>query len=423
MPETAALPDTGGSGARVVIVGGGFAGLAAAAELGGSGARVLVIDRQNHHVFQPLLYQVATASLPATDIAQPIRHVLRRFANVSVLRGEVTAIDRAARRVVMGERRIPYDRLIVATGATHNYFGRENWAANAPGLKTLGDAQRLRGRILEAFETAEAATDDARKRAALTFCIIGGGPTGVELAGAIAELARHTLAREFRAIDPAHASVLLFEAGPRLLPAFPEALSAYAARRLEGLGVTVRLETPIREIATDAVATDAGVVSTGTIVWTAGVRASRGADWLGVAADRAGRIAVDPTLRLPDDPAVLVLGDLAAAVDPASGLPLPGLAQVARQQGRYAGRSIRAEIEGRPTEPFRYRDLGSWAIVGRNVAVARIGDRSLRGRVAWLAWGAIHIGLLVGFENRFRVLLKWFWEFVTRRRGARLILP
>jgi NADH dehydrogenase len=320
-----------------------------------------------------------------------------------------------------GSQIISYDWLVVATGATHNYFGKDAWAAHAPGLKSLADAQELRGRILDGFEIAESSADPRERRKALTFVVVGGGPTGVELAGSIAELAAQTLRRDFCRIDPAMASVRLFEAGPRILPAFPDDLASDAQRKLAELGVTVDAGTPILDIGPDGVRTAEGLIEARAVIWTAGVKATAAARMLSVPADRGGRIAVDDTLRLPDDPAVFVLGDI-ALVEDASGRPLPGLAQVARQQGQHVAATLRLLMAGGAAAPFRYRDLGSWAIVGRNAAVAVVGGRKLRGRIAWLAWGLIHIALLVGFENRFRVLLKWMWEYLTRRRSARLIV-
>ncbi len=364
---------------QVVILGAGFAGLAVARALGGTTARVTVIDRQNHHLFQPLLYQVATASLSGTDIAQPVRHVLRRFANIEILRGEATGIDRGRREVILAEgKRVRYDILVVATGAETNYFGHDDWERAAPGLKTLSDAQRARSRILEAFEAAEAASDGAARAKAMTFAIVGGGPTGVEMAGSVAELARQTLRKDFRNIDPNAARVILFEGGPAILPAFPPALIAYAERELSRLGVEIRTGQAITAIDAHGVTLGGETVPAETVIWAAGVRSSPAGRWLGVETDRAGRVPVDATLRLKDDPSIFVLGDIALALD-SEGRPLPGLAQVARQEGSYAGEAIRALLKGLEPAPFRYRNLGAWAIVGRNAAIARIGGWSLRG--------------------------------------------
>lgn len=406
---------------RIVILGAGFAGLAAARALGNSPADVIIVDRQNHHVFQPLLYQVATAALSAPDIAQPVRHILRRFENIQVLRGEVHGIDTQHRRVRLDAQSVPYDILVVATGAITNFFGHDEWAMFAPGLKTLPDAQRVRSRVLDCFETAEACDDPDEQRRLMTFAVIGGGPTGVELAGSIAELARHTLAGEFRNIRPHDAQVLLFEAGPRILSSFPEDLAAYAADELGRLGVNVRVGAPIAEVSAGGLTVAGSFTPAATIVWAAGVTSSPVGAWLGLPTDNIGRVAVMGDLSVVDHPEIYVLGD-AALVRDRNGDPLPGLAQVARQEGQYLGRALRARLQGDRPKPFRYRNFGSWAIVGRNVAIAKFDSVRLRGRVAWIAWGLIHIALLVGFENRVRVLLKWFWEYLTRRRGARLIV-
>jgi NADH:quinone reductase (non-electrogenic) len=406
---------------RVVIIGAGFAGLTAAKELGKAPVRLTVIDRRNYHLFQPLLYQVATAGLSPAQIATPIRGILRRQRNTTVVLGMVTGIDAEARMVEIGDRRIPYDTLIVATGARHAYFGNDDWERVAPGLKKIDDATYIRRRILLAFEMAENTADPDERRRLLNFVIVGAGPTGVELAGAIAELARRALATDFRNIDPRATRVILVEAGLRVLAAFPEILSAAARRALARLGVEVRLGQRVTQC------DDCGVVITGeriearTILWAAGVAASPAAKWLGAEADRAGRVRVGPDLTLPGHPEIFVLGDTAAASD-AAGAPLPGIAPVAKQQGRYAARAIRARLAGRAApRPFRYRHLGNLATIGRKVAVADFGFVRLSGRLAWLLWGLVHVYFLIGFRNRAAVLLDWLWAYVTFQRGSRLI--
>jgi NADH dehydrogenase FAD-containing subunit len=405
---------------RIVIVGAGFGGLAAAAALKDVPAEVVVIDRSNHHLFQPLLYQVATAGLAPTQIASPIRSILARQDNARVILGEVTGVDAAARTVRLGDRSEPYDHLVLATGASHGYFGHAEWARFAPGLKALNDALGLRGRILLAFERAEVETDPAERARLLTFLVIGGGPTGVELAGAIAELAHRALARDFRAIRGEMARVVLIEAGPRLLPSFPAALSAYAARALGCLGVEVRVGRAVTRVQDGGVELGEEPVAARTILWAAGVMASPAADWLGAAKDRAGRVLVEPDLSLPGAPEVFVIGD--AAHLEIGGVPLPGIAPVAKQQGAYVARVIAARVAGRRApRPFRYRDAGALATVGRKSAVVAMGPLRLTGAPAWLLWSAAHIWFLIGFRNRLAVTLDWLWAYLTFERGARLI--
>ena len=406
---------------RVVVVGAGFAGLTAAKRLARSGVRLTVIDQRNHHLFQPLLYQVATAGLSPADIATPIRSIVGRHPTTDVMLGTVVGVDKDAREVLLEDRRVPYDTLILATGARHAYFGRDEWERVAPGLKRVEDATVIRRRILIAFEQAEAAMTEEERRRLLNFCIIGAGPTGVEMAGAIAELARVALARDFHHIDPRDARVILIEAGPRVLASFPESLSAKARRALEHLGVELRLGTPVTACDERGVTLgDTERIEAGTILWAAGVAASPVARWLGVTPDRVGRVPVQPDLTVPGHPEILVLGDV-AAVGGRDGKPLPGLAPVAKQQGDYAARLIVARGHGRGLPPFRYRSYGNMATIGRGKAVAEIAGLRLSGRVAWLLWGLVHVAFLIGFRNRAAVLLDWMWSYVTFRRGARLI--
>jgi NADH:ubiquinone reductase (H+-translocating) len=408
--------------ARVVIVGGGFGGLRAAKALADAPVRVTLVDRRNHHLFQPLLYQVATAALSPADIAHPIRSVLRGQPNVEVILAGVDAIDVTAKEVVLDEDegRLPYDYLILAAGANHAYFGHDEWATAAPGLKTLEDALDIRRRILTSFEEAEREQDPARRKALMTFVVVGGGPTGVEMAGAIAEIARFSLARDFRHIDTRDAKVLLIEAGSQLLGAFPDRLSRHALRDLERLGVEVRFGQPVTAIAPDAVTVGSEIIPANTIVWAAGVQASPLGRSLGVELDRAGRVLVNPDLSIPGHPEIFVIGDMASLKD-ARGRPLPGVAQVAMQQGAWAAANILRAIEGKPARVFRYRDLGNMATIGRNSAVADIRGLRLTGFVAWLAWAFVHILNLIGFRNRVLVALQWLWDYLTFQRGARLI--
>ena len=411
---------------HIVIIGGGFGGLAAARALRRSDARITLVDRKNHHVFQPLLYQVATAGLSPADIASPIRWILRRQKNVRVLLAGVTSIDPARRAVVLDDgSELAYDFLIVAAGATHAYFGHDEWRDRAPGLKTLEDGFEIRRRVLLAFERAERASDPEEQRRLLTFVIVGGGPTGVELAGALAELARQTLAEEFRAIRTEQARIILMEGAPAILPAFPERLREAARRALEQLGVEVQTGTAVTNIAAGVVDAGGERFETATVLWAAGVAASPLGRSLGAPVDRAGRVYVQPDLTIPNHPEVFVVGDLAAFVvdRDAQGRErlLPGVAQVAMQQAAHAARNIVRARAARPMAPFRYRDYGNMATIGRNSAIADFGWLRLSGHVAWLAWLFIHILWLTGFRNRLLVLVQWAWAYLTYQRSVRLI--
>jgi NADH:ubiquinone reductase (H+-translocating) len=406
---------------HIVIVGAGFGGLSAAVGLAGADADVTVIDRRNYHLFQPLLYQVATAGLSPAQIASPIRAILRRATNVQVMLGKVDGIDTQRRVVSLDDREVSYDHLVLATGARHSYFGHDEWEAVAPGLKKIDDATAIRRRILTAFESAEATDDAVERRRLLTFVVIGGGPTGVEMAGAIAELARVALRHDFRRIDPREARVVLIDGGPRVLAAFPEKLSRSARTALEGLGVEVRLGSPVTGCDHRGVTVGTGLLEAATIVWAAGVAASAAAHWLGSERDRIGRVMVNPDLSLPGHPEIRVIGDT-AFVAGADGKPLPGLAPVAKQQGAYVARALRAHLAARPAPPaFRYRNYGTMATVGRRAAVADLGWLKLDGTLAWLLWGVLHVSFLIGFRNRLVVLLDWLWSYVTFQSGARLI--
>lgn len=406
-----------------MIVGAGFAGLACARALGSSGADVTIIDRRNYHLFVPLLYQVATAALSPADIAQPIRRLLRRHRNVKVLLGELTGVDLPAREVCLKDgSRVPYDRLVLATGSSFNYFGNPEWEEHAPGLKTVEDARRLRSRLLYAFERAEQESDPERQQALMTTVVVGGGPTGVEMAGAIAELTRNTLAHDFHHIDPARARTILVEAGPRILSTFPEQLARYAHDRLTSIGIDIRCDASVEEIAPGTVRIGEEVIPAGTVIWGAGIKASPVSEWIGVEGDRAGRVAVNGDLSVKGRDGIFVLGDSALLIDPATGEPLPGLAQVAQQQGTHLGRSLRRHMKsGAPLPTFRFRDRGNTAIVGRNAAVFDFGHSRMKGGFAWLLWAIIHVYLLSGFENRMIVSAKWVWRYFTYQRGARLI--
>jgi NADH dehydrogenase FAD-containing subunit len=405
---------------HVVILGAGFAGLTAARALAQAPCRITLIDRRNYHLFQPLLYQVATAALSPADIATPIRSILKKQRNASVLMGRVQGIDRYRRRVLVDDREIAYDQLIVATGARHSYFGRDDWEQAAPGLKKIDDATQIRRRLLLAFEQAETTQDPEIRRALLTFAVIGGGPTGVEMAGAIAELARQVLVHDFRSIDPTQARVLLIEAGARLLPAFPEALSVSAVAALKRLGVEVALGQPVTECSADGISLGGRQIRCRTVLWAAGVMASPAARWLGCDKDRTGRAVVGPDLTLKDAPEIFVIGDTASVI--CDGKPVPGLAPAAKQMGTYVGRVIAARLSGSATPaPFRYRHLGSLATIGRQEAVADFGKLQLTGRAAWLLWGIVHVVFLTGVRSRVLVAIQWLWAYLSHQRGARLI--
>ena len=406
---------------RVVIVGAGFAGLSAAKALSGSPFEVIVVDRHNYHLFQPLLYQVATAGLSPADIAAPIRGILGAQPNTTVLLAMVSGVDVARREVVAGSQRIAYDYLILATGAQHAYFGHDDWEPYAPGLKTIDDATQLRARILLAFERAETEPDAAEKRRLLNFVIVGGGPTGVEMAGAIAELANRALAKDFRTIDPRSARIILAEAGPRLLTPFDPSLSAKALRSLQRLGVDVRLDAAVTECDESGVLIGSEHIPTQTVVWAAGVMASPAGAWLGVPTDRAGRVAVGPDLSVAGHPEIFVVGDTALVMD-RNGKPLPGVAPVAKQQGQYVANLLIARAkQTTPPPPFRYRDFGSLATIGRKLAIMQRGRFKLSGFPAWVLWSVAHIYFLIGFRNRLIVALNWLWNYVTFQRGTRLI--
>lgn len=405
-----------------VIVGGGFAGLWATRALASAPVRITLIDRHNHHLFQPLLYQVATAGLSAPDIAAPLRHILRKQANVEVRLAEVAAIEPQEKHVVLADgTTIAYDALLLATGATHAYFGRDEWARHAPGLKTLDDALQLRRHLLLAFERAEAETDPGKRAAWLSFAIIGGGPTGVELAGTLAEIARHTLKNEFRRIDPSQARVRLVEAGPRVLASFPDTLSEKARRQLERLGVEVVTGTPVSDITDEGYRLGDTFVPAKTVVWAAGVAASPLARTLGVSLDRAGRVPVQPDLSVAGHPDIFVAGDLAAVTS--DGRPVPGVAPAAKQMGRHVAQVLRARLDGRASPgDFRYQDYGNLATIGRMAAVVDFGRLKFSGLLAWWFWLTAHVFFLIGFRNRLVVLLNWCWAYWSYQRGARIIL-
>jgi len=406
---------------HVVIVGGGFGGLWATRALADAPVRITLIDRHNHHLFQPLLYQVATAGLSAPDIAAPLRHILRKQTNVEVRLAEVDRIDPSSRCVRLSDgSSLAFDYLILASGATHAYFGHDDWAPHAPGLKTLDDALHLRRHLLLAFERAEAEPDPSKRAAWLNFAVVGGGPTGVELAGTLAEIARHTLKNEFRHIDPSEARVRLIEAGPRVLASFPEDLSARARRQLEHLGVEVSTGTPVSDISERGYRLGDEFVSARTVVWAAGVAASPLGACLGVPLDRAGRVKVEPDLSVPTQPNIFIAGDLASIE--CNGKPVPGVAPAAKQMGRHVARVIRARLSGDSAEPFRYRDFGNLATIGRMAAVVHFGRLKLSGLLAWWFWLAAHVFFLIGFRNRLVVLLNWAWAYWSYQRSARIIL-
>jgi NADH dehydrogenase len=405
---------------HVVIAGGGFGGLYAARALRNAPVRVTLLDRKNHHVFQPLLYQVATAALSPGDIASPIRWILRHQPNVEVQLAELRGVDAARRTVLLTDGEMSYDYLILATGSTHAYFGHDQWREAAPGLKSLEDALEIRRRVLMAFERAERQDDPSKRRALLTFIVVGGGATGVELAGALAEISRQSLARNFRHFDPGSARVLLLEGGPSLLTNFPETLRIAARRHLEQIGVEVRTDTIVTRVSAGEVEAAGQSIEAATILWAAGVAASPVGGTLGVPTDRAGRVLVHQDLTIPGHPEVFVAGDLASLNGP-DGKPLPGVAQVAIQMGKHSARNIRRSIAGEANLPFKYVDLGNMATNGRGFAIADFGWLRLKGWIAWLAWLFVHIMNLIGFRNRLVVLVQWAWAYFSYQRAIRLI--
>jgi NADH dehydrogenase len=405
---------------NVVIVGAGFGGIEAAKSLSHAPVDVTLIDQQNYHCFQPLLYQVATAALSPADIAWPIRHILRRQQNATVFMAEVTGVDLASQRVQITGEPIAYDYLVLATGATHSYFGNDHWAVCAPGLKRIEDATRIRRSLLIAFEQAEQTNDEAERQRLLTFVIVGAGATGVEMAGAIAEIALQTLPKDFRRIDPRKSKIVLLEAGPRVLPTFPQELSDYAKNALLRMGVDVRTSTRVNGCDRRGVNLDDGRLDAGTIIWAAGVIASPAATWLAAEHDRAGRVIVDSDLSLPERPNVFVIGDTASVRDD-KGNSIPGVAPAAKQMGRYVGNLIAARVAGNPMPPFHYRHPGDLATIGRRAAVVNLDRLRLKGFVGWLFWSVAHIYFLIGLRHRFMVAFTWLWDDLTRQRGARLI--
>lgn len=406
---------------HVLVIGGGFAGLWAVRALAKAAVRITLLDRGNHHLFQPLLYQVATAGLSAPDIAAPLRHILRRQKNVTVLMESVSAVDAKAGCVRLADgRRLDFDYALLACGATHSYFGHDDWAASAPGLKTLDDALDIRRRVLSAFERAEACEDDDEREALMTFAVVGGGPTGVEMAGTLAEIARHTLAGEFRRINPAKARVLLLEAGPRVLASFSEHLSQRACQQLQGLGVEVMTGTPVANIDSAGVQLGERRIAARTVIWAAGVAASPLAATLQVPLDRAGRVKVCDDLSVPGHPRLFVAGDLASVES--DGKPVPGVAPAAKQMGRHVAAAIRAHMAGQKTPAFRYRDFGNLATIGRMAAVVQFGRWQFSGAPAWWFWLWAHVFFLIGFRNRLTVMLNWSVSYWTYQRGARIIL-
>jgi NADH:ubiquinone reductase (H+-translocating) len=403
---------------RVVIVGAGFGGLTVAKALAKAPVDITVVDQRNYHLFQPLLYQVATAALSPADIASPIHTILKGQRNTSVMLAKVTGIDISAREVMTGDRRVSFDYLVLATGARHAYFGHDDWEAFAKGIKTIDDATGPRRKILLAFEKAEFETDPEKRNRLLTFVVVGGGATGVEMAGAIAELARKALAAEFRSIDPTHARIVLIEAGPRLLPVFEEHLSEAARRSLEDLGVEVRVSTAVTSCDEAGVSLGDERVGSRTIIWAAGVQASQAGQWLGAETDRAGRVKVAPDLSVPGHPNIFIIGDTAHVLD-MDGKPLPGVAPVAKQEGKYVARLIRAQVAGGDLPPFRYP--GALATIGQKRAVVQFRRLRLSGYLAWWIWSVAHVYFLIGFRNRLVVAMNWAWTYVSFQRGTRLM--
>ncbi len=405
---------------RVVIVGAGFGGMSAAKKLAGKNVEVILIDKRNHHLFQPLLYQVATADLSPAEIAWPTRSIFSHASNVSVFMGEVTGIDLPNRRVLSGEHQLEYDYLILATGAVTSYFGNDHWAGLASGLKNITEATNIRKRLLLAFEQAENSQDDAQKRRLLNFVVVGGGPTGVEMAGAIAELGKKALSDDFRRIDPRDARVILVEASDRLLGAFPQSLSDYTRQALESLGVEVRLGTPVSDITKQGVQIGDEFIPTANVIWGAGVRVPDLEDWTQKPADRGGRILIEPDLSIPDHDNVFVIGD-AAHVPWHDGLTVPGIAPAAKQQGKYVAQRILDAIAGKITPPFKYRHAGNLATIGRHRAVIDLNGFKLKGWLAWWFWGLAHIYFLIGMRAPALVMVQWVWSYLFRKKGARLI--
>jgi NADH:ubiquinone reductase (H+-translocating) len=407
---------------RVIIVGAGFGGLAATQRLARAPLDIVIIDRHNYHLFQPLLYQVATAALSPADIAAPIRHILSRQKNATMLLDEVVGIDASTREVMLRESGVMhFDYLVLATGSVYSYFGHADWPRFAPGLKSIDDATDIRRRVLLAFERAETTDDAAARRRLMTFVLVGAGPTGVEMAGALAELARAALADDFRRINPREARIVLVEAGPRVLVGFPDKLARFAARSLQRMGVELMLDTPIRAIDDNGVMAEGQRIDAATVIWCAGVQATPVALWLGVAPSSGGRVAVTPDLSVPGRPGVFVIGDAALVLD-AKGEPLPGVAPVAKQQGHYVADVIRRRVAGKPAPAaFHYRDQGALATIGRSSAVADLPFLKLTGWPAWVLWSIVHIYFLIDFRNRMAVFLNWIWAWLTYARGARLI--
>ena len=419
--QRAGLADAGSRPHKVVVVGAGFAGLSAVDALASAPVEITIVDQRNHHLFQPLLYQCATASLATSEIAWPIRTLVRTRPNVVTLLARVVGVDRAGRKVLLeGSGTLAYDSLVIATGARHAYFGHDEWEPFAPGLKTIEDATRIRREILLAFERAEFEPDATRRSALLTFVIVGAGPTGVELAGTIAELARDTLPRDFRHIDTQRARVVLIEAGSHVLAGYPEDLSAYAQRSLERMGVEVELGRSVTQCSAEGVVYGDRRLEARTILWAAGVQASPAAEWLGAAGDRAGRLIVEPDLTVPGHPEIYVVGDTAAVTGP-NGKPVPGIAPAAKQEGRYAGKAIKARLTGGASLPFAYRHQGSLAQIGKRSAVIDFGWIKLRGVLAWWLWGIAHIYFLIGLKTRLSVAINWLWINARNQRSARLI--
>jgi NADH dehydrogenase len=418
----AGMPPRSAAWQRVVIIGGGFGGLACAGALGDTDIKVTVIDRRNHNLFQPLLYQVATAALSPADIAEPIRKSLGRFRNIEVLMAEVVGVDPAARQILLQEGPpIGYDHLVIATGSKYNYFGNEGWQELAPGLKTLREARQIRQRLLSAFEQAELIHDPAERRALLTSVVVGGGPTGVEMAGAISELGRFMISRDFRNLDHADLRVLLVEAGPRILAAFPEKLARYAADYLARIGVEIRTSASVTAISKGSVTVAGEVIRAGTVVWGAGVKPSEAARWLGLGQATGGKVPVGADLSVEGFPDIYAIGDTALAKGD-DGQPLPALAQVAKQQGTHLGKGLKRKIlNGDPMPAFHFHNRGNTAVVGRHAAIFDFGTWQMRGWLAWLLWAFVHVYLLVSFEKRLLVSLQWVWRYITKQRGARII--